>query len=505
MFSLPISLSPNHHRPYKTQIADQISALIQAGHLREGDKLPSIARLASLLNVSKNTILGAYDLLMEACLIDSLPSRGYYVTRPLEDARQADLALPEPASPLVYAPAVSHALSSGVYIERETACAPPCYDFKVGRPSVHAFPKRKFMALSNQLLQTCGCAMAEYTPPAGLWGLRVQIADYLSANKALVVKPEQIIITSGSQEALSLITSHFLDAQSTAVFESPCYAGFANLVKRHKARQAPIPVDAEGICTDLLPDTPASLAFVTPSHQYPLGVTMSVARRTALLAWAEATGALIIEDDYDGDFCYDSLLPRPLAAMHPHRVFYLGTFSKTLGPGLRLGYMVCPPTLAEDFIERKALLNHGAPWLNQAVLARYLDEGFFDRHLQHLRYRYQKQRDALIHGIHRVWGEDVLITGQNCGMHLAVELPEGSPCVERIAQQALDYGVKLYPLAQAAASDMQHARPRHLLFGYASLGVDEIATAMARVAQACRQLRATGAATEPDTVQEQPA
>lgn len=487
MFSLPLSLSRQDAKPYKQQIADQIEALIRAGRLQEGDRLPAINRMSSLLQVSKNTVLGAYELLIDSSLIQSKPSRGYFVTlnRSLViNPRCPDFVQDRPP---VYADAVSQALSSGVC--GQSPPMPLRYDFKVGRPSVHAFPLRQFITLSNQLLRHAGCAMAEYAPPAGLWGLRVQIADYLSAAKALKVEPEQVLITAGSQEALSLIASHFLDRHGRAVFESPCYAGFRNLVRRHGAQEAPVPVDGQGLRTDLLPEGPARLAYVTPSHQYPLGHAMSLSRRRQLLEWAGRSGALIIEDDYDGDFCYESVLPMPLAAMSPRQVVYLGTFSKTLGPGLRLGYMVCPPALVDDFVERKALLNNGSPWLTQAVLARYFDENCFARHLQTLRRRYQAQRDELLRGIRKVWGGRGRISGQNSGMHLAFELPADSPPADAVAAAALAQGVRLYPLAQAAACAAEDAEPRHLLFGFAGLDTGEIAQAMARVHAACKQLQ----------------
>uniref|UniRef100_A0A1I8AEQ0 Aminotran_1_2 domain-containing protein n=1 Tax=Steinernema glaseri TaxID=37863 RepID=A0A1I8AEQ0_9BILA len=246
--------------------------------------------------------------------------------------------------------------------------------------------------------------MADYPPPEGLWGLRLQIADYLAASKGILADPDHIIITAGTQESLSLIAAHFLDENSCAVHESPGYTGFSNLLARHRAKGIPVPVDQYGLRTDQLPDKAVQLAFVTPSHQYPLGHTLTVSRRQELLAWASSSGALIIEDDYDGDFCYGPALPAALKAMSPGQVIYLGSFSKTLGPGLRLGYMVCPPHLSQDFIARKALLNNGSPWLTQAVLARFFDEYDYPRHLQYLRRRYMEQRNTLLQGLKKVWG-----------------------------------------------------------------------------------------------------
>ncbi|WP_454007524.1 MocR-like pyridoxine biosynthesis transcription factor PdxR [Alcaligenes sp. Marseille-Q7550] len=477
MFSLPITLTHAHGSPYKRQIARQIETLICSGRLQDGNRLPSITRMASLLQVSKNTVMGAYDLLIDSNLIHSEPSRGFFVTahrRGSSKSADPDFVQDGPAS--VHTDPVNLARASGVHVPPPPV--PIRFDFKVGRPSVHAFPLRQFIHLSNQLLRHAGSAMADYTPPEGLWGLRLQIADYLAATKGIKADPEHVIVTAGSQEALSLIASHFLDHNSAAVHESPGYTGFYNLLRRHGAQACPVPVDEQGLRTDLLPDAPVRLAFVTPSHQYPLGHTLSMERRRQLLEWAGRTGAIIIEDDYDGDFCSGPALPPPLAAMSPRQVIYLGSFSKTLGPGLRLGYMVCPPALARDFIERKALLNNGSPWLAQAVLARYFDEYSFARHLQVLRRRYLEQRDTLLQGLADIWGDAGTVSGQNAGMHLAFRLPDHSPGAHILANAALRHGIRLYPLAQAASRESDTADPRHLLFGYARLECVEIRQAM---------------------------
>ncbi len=293
---------------------------------------------------------------------------------------------------------------------------------------------------------------------------------------------QNIIITAGTQESLSLIAAHFLDENSCAVYESPGYNGFRHLLARHRAQGIPVPVDQHGLCSDQLPDQTVQLAFVTPSHQYPLGHTLSVARRLELLAWASSSGALIIEDDYDGDFCYGPALPAPLKAMSPGQVIYLGSFSKTLGPGLRLGYMVCPPKLSQDFIARKALLNNGSPWLTQAVLARFFDEYDYSRHLQYLRRRYLEQRNTLLQGLKKVWGNTGTISGQNAGMHLAFRLPQHSPDANRVAARALQCGIRLYPLAQAASQEADSTDVRYLLFGYANLESRELQQAMQHLA-----------------------
>ena len=216
-------------------------------------------------------------------------------------------------------------------------------------------------------------------------------------------------------------------------------------------------------------------------HQYPLGYTMSTQRRRALLDWATRAGACVIEDDYDGDFAYDCAPPAPLMAFDPMRAVYVGSFSKVLGPGLRLGFMACPPWLTDAIARRKALLNHGCPWLEQAVLARFFEYGDYSRHLYRLRRRYREQRDALLAGLHDIWGSRCEISGAGAGMHLAVHLAPGEPDAADIANRAMALGVRLYTLNDAACGYVPASGTRVLLLGYASQNVEQIQAAMVRL------------------------
>lgn len=479
LLSLPIQLAPCGGEPYKQQIARAIEELIVTGRLRADDQLPSINELVAMLKVSKNTVLGAYQLLQDAGLIRSALRRGFFVEAVGDCAlKPAELASRPAQPPPIYASTVRPVHAPGVHTPPPPV--PVRFDFKVGRPSPHAFPWRRWAALSNQLLRHAGRAIGEYSPAEGLWGLRMQLADYLASAKMLSVEPEQIIIVAGTQEALSLIVANCLDDGAEVVMEAPGYTGFSHLLAQHRARSVQVPVDAEGLRTALLPERALPLAYVTPSHQYPLGHTLSLARRRQLLEWAARNGTLIIEDDYDGDFRYASAPLPPLVAMDPTRVVYLGTFSKVLGPGLRLGYLVCPPALVDSITRRKALLNNGCPWLEQAVMARYLESGEYSRHVHSLRQRYRKQRDSLLDGLQRVWGHAGEVSGEHGGMHVAFRLPDGSASATEVARMALARGVRLYTLPEAASGG--GGDERVLLFGYAALDERAIAQAMTRLA-----------------------
>ncbi|SDD98468.1 transcriptional regulator, GntR family [Cupriavidus sp. YR651] len=482
-FSLPIAIARDGPEPFKRQIMRQVEGLVVSGRLQPGDRLPSIACLIAMLHVSRNTVVGAYDGLIDAGLLRGESGRGFYVA----DAtpRASTPVAPEPMTAAEASPPSGLTEYAAAVAPPGVHAAPPSspvsFDFKIGRPAPDAFPARRWAALANPLLCQMGHAISDYPQAQGLWGLRVQISDYLAATRAMGVDPEQIVIVAGVQEALHLLASHLVHHRHRVVVEAPGYAGFCNLPPLKHASQVPVPVDEQGLCTSALPDVSVQLAYTTPSHQYPLGYTMSMSRRRALLAWAARVGACVIEDDYDGDFSYDGPLLPPLMALDPGRVVYVGSFSKVLGPGLRLGFMVCPPVLTEAISRRKALLNHGCPWLEQAVLARLLECGDYSRHLYRLRQRYRLQRDTLLDGLRDIWGNDCQINGTGTGMHISLRLPDDGPDAAALANRAIACGVRLYPLADAACGHIPKTADRTLLLGYASQSVDQIRGAMARL------------------------
>jgi len=489
-FSLPIAITRDGSAPFKRQIMRQIEQLIVSGRLRPGDRLPSIACLVAMLRVSRNTVVGAYEGLADAGLLRGEPGRGFYV--PDAVPRTASTVVSVAANAAITAPGRSNTCHAPRSCAPGGAVSPPGvhvqpprlpvgFDFKIGRPAPDAFPGRRWAMLSSTLLRHMAHAITDYTPAEGLWGLRVQIADHLAATRALAVEPEQIVIVAGVQEALHLLAAQLVREGDRVVMEAPGYAGFCNLLDLRHARQVPVPVDAHGLCTAALPHVSAQLVYTTPSHQYPLGYTMSMPRRRALLDWAARAGACVIEDNYDGDFTYDSAPLPPLMSLDPERVVYVGSFSKVLGPGLRLGFMVCPRWLTEAIARRKALLNHGCPWLEQAVLARLFEYGDYSRHLYRLRKRYRAQRDALQEGLRDIWGSDCRVSGAGTGMHVALHLPAGGPDAAEVARRALRCGIRLYPLEEAACSHIPETMDHVLLLGYASQDTTRIRAAMQRL------------------------
>jgi GntR family transcriptional regulator/MocR family aminotransferase len=264
------------------------------------------------------------------------------------------------------------------------------------------------------------------------------------------------------------------------VVEDPCYDSAALLFESHGATLQPVPLDSDGLITAALPaGEEIALAYVTPSHQFPTGVTLPLDRRLALLAWAAATGAYVVEDDYDSDFRYDS---PPLTALsgldREHRVIYLGSFSKSIGAGLRLGYLVLPPELMAPAIAAKSLASYGQPWLDQAVVADFLNTGAHRLHLRRMLKTYRVRRDLLVNALTDMFGRDIRLTGADAGMHMMWHLPDHLPDAVTVAAAAARFDVGVYPLPVIGARSFGRTEDaeRGLILGYSSLSPKEITT-----------------------------
>ena len=272
--------------------------------------------------------------------------------------------------------------------------------------------------------------------------------------------------------------------------KKPALTSATSVFESYGAELFTIPVDQNGIITELLPSEPVSLAYLTPSHQYPLGFTLSLQRRMEILDWAARSGTYLLEDDYDSDFRHHSM---PLTALkgldHGDCVIYMGTFSKSMGAALRLGYMVMPHALVETAIDIKTMLNNGQPWLDQAVMADFIREGHFGNHLRRIRRTYLTRRDCLVRELNRHFGE-VELTGRAGGLHVVWHLPRRFPTAARLAQAAAAAGVGVYSLpAGAAYCKSSDIRSHHaLMLGYSSLTEHEIREGVRRIADTLKQL-----------------
>lgn len=483
---IPISVGPNARKSLQAQIYEQIRNLILGGRVKPGMPLPASRALAEQLGVSRNTVMLAYGRLAAEGYIQTRQTVGTYVS----------LELPEDCLTAKHPASVADARVQDFSRRRPIAFEgraqavvnekPLAYDFWLGRPDPHSFPIKTWRRLINRTLVIAGSRLTEYRDPAGLIDLRKAIADHLGPARGINVHPDQIVIVAGSQEGLNLTARLLLREGMSVALENPAYQGAAYLYESYRARLIPVCVDDSGLCVDELPEAGAVLLYVTPSHQYPMGYTLSLSRRLRLLDWAWRTGTYIVEDDYDSDVRYRGSPIAALMGLDSHDcVIYLGTFSKSVGAGLRLGYVVVPKHLAGPARQVKALLDNGHPWLEQAVLAEFMAGGGYDNHLRRIRQSYAARCDCLVDSLRQHFGE-VVVSGTECGMHIAWHLAEDLPRAAELQAMAAARGVGIYTLQSGAACDFGGCAyaERTIVLGFSPLNERQIRSGVERIASA---------------------
>jgi GntR family transcriptional regulator/MocR family aminotransferase len=359
------------------------------------------------------------------------------------------------------------------------------YDFRIGKPDPSLFPRNHWRRLTTEHLDTFARFVSDYTDPVGHPLLRQAIAKHLRIARGIACRPEQVVVTAGAQEGLNLVARLMKIHGRAVVVEDPCYYGAAQAFLSLGGDLIPVAVNKDGVDTDALPQNGGCLGYVTPSHQFPLGVTMSHERRLALIDWSRRTGTLLVEDDYDSDFRHNSSPLVALQALGPECVVYLGTFSKSIGPGLRLGYAVFPEHLVEPASALKSIMNNGHPWLEQAVMAQFISSGAFEQHLGRMRTSYLERRNAVMSGFKTAF-PTTSMSGFEGGMHLVWELSSDFPSAVDLQSRCRRFGVGIYSLAQSPTHQLEY-RPEHeslLLLGYPGLNCEQIADGIARIQRA---------------------
>jgi GntR family transcriptional regulator/MocR family aminotransferase len=358
--------------------------------------------------------------------------------------------------------------------------------FLVGQPDVTSFPFETWARLVARHARHSLQAVSFYQYVQGYLPLRQAIATHIGMTRGVHCSPEQIILTTGAQGALDLVARVLLDPGDSAWVEDPGYSGARGALLAAGAKLVAVPVDEEGLDVDagrqLCPE--ARLAIVTPSHQFPTGVTMSLSRRLALLEWSRETHAWIVEDDYDTEYRFSG---RPLEALHgldrAGRVLYIGTFSKMLFPSLRLGYLVAPPELFAGLKATLRLIAVHVPLLEQMALADFMAEGYFARHVRRMRQLYKERRDALVDALTRELGTRLDVTVPEAGMHLVVWLPS-EMSAQIVAHRAAAYGLHILPISQFSLRPLQRDG---LLLGFASASQQDLRAGVQRLALALQE------------------
>lgn len=475
---------PSDTRTRQERIYADLRVMIVDGRLRPGTRLPATRSLAAELGVSRTTVVLAFERLASEGYIESHPRLGTFVCALVPE--RALHARPPPAAEPLAAPPVEPparlAIPSVPPAVRPDRPKPE-FDFWIGRPDPALFPWREWREAIEAKLG--GSQITDYPDPAGYPALREAIAAHVGPARGIAASAEEVIVVAGSQEGLNLVARMLGARRRVLVHEDPCYGGALEVLGRACGRRIPVAVDEHGLDTARLPDCRQGLLYLTPSHQYPLGVRLAPDRRAELLAWAQRTDSYVIEDDYDGDFCYEEApLPALKAQDRTGRVLYLATFSKSLGAGLRLGYLIVPPPLIAAARAWKALSSMGCPWLEQAAMSELLRSGAFERHLCRIRRTYRLRRDRLVAELEAAFGP-VRLRGEHGGMHLAWRLEPNQPRAEEIERRALARGVGIYGLRSAGAwASRGHPRLADtLVLSYAALSEAAIARAIERLAQ----------------------
>ncbi|MGB2592685.1 MAG: PLP-dependent aminotransferase family protein [Candidatus Acidiferrum sp.] len=479
-FSPLISVDRNALKPLQSQVYDAFRGAILRRNLRAGERIPSSRSLAVELRISRMPVLNAYAQLLAEGYFESRVGAGTFVSS----------SLPELLAPGQERTATSAKLRSTRRPIARLASQLPRYErppwvrgqgaFSLSQPAVDTFPLPVWSKLVARYWRSLRLSGLQYGDPMGLKELRQSIGDYLRAARSVRCDWQQIMIVSGSQQALDISARTLLEPASPVWVEEPGYWLTRHILTAAGCKLIPVPVDNDGldVAAGVKLDPKARAAYVAPSHQYPLGATMSASRRLQLLEWAQNAGAWIVEDDYDSEFRYDS---KPIASLqgldHSSRVIYIGTFSKVLFPSLRAGYIVIPPDLVDSFVAVRHAMDVSPPHHFQPVLAEFISEGHFSRHIRKMRQVYSERRDVLVNCLREELDGVLQMHGAQAGLHLTVTLLRKHRD-EQLSSRAAREKLWLWPLSPSYLA--KPARQGFIL-GFGGTSAAEIPGAVRRM------------------------
>jgi GntR family transcriptional regulator/MocR family aminotransferase len=473
--SVDLHVSLVGRRDLAGEIYRSVRGAILDGRVRRGERLPATRELAVQLGVSRTTVAAAYDRLISEGYATARVGSGTFV----EAGDQPVDAPPDGARPArtLTPRAIWESIPLPTVFDREAA-----YDFRAGLPDVRLFPFDTWRRLLARELRPAAVGRGIYGSAAGHRGLREAIARHIGLSRGVRASADGIVVTNGTQQAVDIVARVLLGPRDRVAVEEPGYPLIRWLLDSLGARVATVPVDREGLVVDAIPpDT--RLVYVSPSHQFPLGMSMSLARRRALLAWAQRHDAAIIEDDYDSEFRFGG---RPIDALQTldtsGRVIYVGTFSKTMLPTLRLGFAVLPASLWRAGQVAKHLADWHTSLPMQAALAHFIDDGLFARHVRRMRSVYQSRHELIVQSLDQTLASELEVVPSSVGLHLsALACGASHERIGRVVRRAEELGVACHPLSAFAARD--DTRPG-IVLGYGAIAMDRIEAGLHRLGQA---------------------
>jgi GntR family transcriptional regulator / MocR family aminotransferase len=442
--------------PLYTQLYTVIKDDILSGKLPSNSKLPSIRALASEISISRNTVDSAYLELYAEGYIYSRPRSGYFVSALTPDGVRSSLSQPQRVrDPLPKIP-------------------PPCqFDFHPARLDRHAFPVALWRKSLLECLRRTSDDWFEYRHPQGEWGLRCNIQKYLERSRGVICDPEQVVICSGLQNSLDIVAHLLKERRPVVAVENPGYHLPRLVFRNHSFEICPVPVDSSGIDLDLLEASRSTIAYVTPSHQFPIGCVMPIANRLKLIEWAKAGDRVIIEDDYDSELRYHGKPIPSLQGLDPNgNIVYSGTFSKVLSPALRVSYLILPHSLLPAYRAFFRDYFSSVSLLEQRTLAEFMEQGHWDRHVRRMRALYKKKHDALLQAVDCNFGLRASVLGQGAGLHVVLQLTDHSLSEVELIELARSNGIGLLPFSATHAS----GNPGSLKFllGFGGMDISDI-------------------------------
>ncbi|MDF2854507.1 MAG: GntR family transcriptional regulator [Neobacillus sp.] len=458
-YNMWIQVQRSDKKTLTQQVYEQLRHYILNGDLKTNEKLPSTRELAVSLGVSRNIILEVYDQLV---------AEGYLIVRP----RSGTFVAP------------GSVFNKNEYQESQVTedsinkTLKDIIDFKAATPAMDHFPRKAWGRLAKEVCNDSPDSIFGYHSSEGLLELKEEISRYILRTRGVISRPNQIMITSGATQALSLITEILIKNKEYVAVEDPVTDEMRTIFSYSGADICPIPVDEKGIIPEYLSqEKPPGFVFILPSHQFPLGGTLSIQRRIQLIEYARKYNCYIVEDDYDSEFTYEGTPVHSVQGLDPERVIYVGTFSKILSPALRIGYAVLPTGLIDEFKNLKWYTDRHNSSLEQLILTRFIKEGFLERHVRKMKRIYKQRRETMVSSLKKHF-PDSLILGHSAGMHLVVEL-QSVEFNEHLIDWIQKHSVQIYPVDYYSIIKGRHCNK--IVLGYGSLSTEKIEEGILRI------------------------